>query len=705
MRSPHLTSAKPARSALRLDIEGLRAVAVGMVLIYHAGITQLPGGFVGVDVFFVISGFLITGLLVRESERDGRVSLARFYARRARRLLPAAATVLVFAAAITAWLLPASTVRAFGYDIVGAALSVVNWLFAARSIDYGAQDMGASPVLHYWSLAVEEQFYVVWPLVLLAALWIAKRTRAHLRGAMAVGLVLIAVPSFWWAIQLGIAQDPRGYFVTTTRLWELAIGGLIAVLAPYLARIPVWLGHTLGLAGLAAIVWSGFFLEEAVGWPGVATLAPVLGTGAVIVAGFGPSLASRALSWKPFVWIGGISYSLYLWHWPLLVAARDGLGLTRVRWGVAAVLLAVLLAWITQRLIENPARFSPRLSKDAFTPLAVGAACSLLAVSAGLVVASTARVGAPASASTTSVEGSVPLGASALGTDPASSPAGAPRITYDRIWQDLSAISSDTPSYVSADCVSGPTESQVKPCVIGEEGSSVRLAAIGDSKLGQWYDVLDEVGRINGWEITMYSKSACPFSDAARIRDGVVWEPCVEWNDAMLATLLADPPDAVITSQGSAWGVLPEHYDEDKERDDDGLAGLEQRWETLAEAGIGVVALSDNPRAPNGYDIVTCLADNPDDATACAFPREDALASSASPAQRAAAEAVESATFVDVTDVICPQDMCAPIIGDVVVYRDGAHITNTYALSTAGVTAERLRAGAAALGIPAPGAA
>lgn len=223
----------------RRDIQGLRAVAVVLVLLYHAGVPQLAGGYVGVDVFFVISGFLITGLIVREIERTGRLSLTRFYARRARRLLPATAVVFVAVAALTLVALPAMQWRTVGRDLAASTLYVVNWELAQRSVDYLAADTATSPLQHFWSLAVEEQFYVVWPLLVAMLVWWLRRRSGRVRpGGLTLGLLLIAVPSLVWSVHLTSADPGRAYFVTTTRLWELAVGALLAVNLARVDRVP-----------------------------------------------------------------------------------------------------------------------------------------------------------------------------------------------------------------------------------------------------------------------------------------------------------------------------------------------------------------------------------------------------------------------------------------------------------------------------------
>lgn len=233
---------RDSAAGFRADVEGLRAIAVLTVMWFHAGLGGLTGGFAGVDIFFVISGFLITGQLVREVEASGRISLPRFYARRAKRLFPAAATVLVATAVLTWLALPRVTWRDTGGDLVAAAAYVVNWRLAARSVDYLATDTAHSPVQHFWSLAVEEQYYLLWPVLLTLVAVLIRRWRLPVRPMMAVGLAAITIPSLAWSIHLTSSDPARAYFVTTTRLWELGIGALVAVGAPVCRALPPRVG-------------------------------------------------------------------------------------------------------------------------------------------------------------------------------------------------------------------------------------------------------------------------------------------------------------------------------------------------------------------------------------------------------------------------------------------------------------------------------
>ncbi|WP_256841267.1 acyltransferase family protein [Ornithinimicrobium cryptoxanthini] len=372
----------------RPDIEGLRAVAVLMVLAFHAGLPFAPGGFAGVDVFFVISGFLITGLLVREVERSGRVSLLTFYARRAKRLLPAASLVLV-ATGILSWLfIPRIRWAEIGGDLVASAAYLVNWRLASRSVDYLAEDSVASPVQHYWSLAVEEQFYIFWPLLIVLGAWLVHRHRLRTRPVLGALLVLVVLASLGWSVVATATQPETAYFVTTTRLWELGIGGLVAITAPFWQRVAPGPATGIAWAGLLALASSATLLGPATPWPGSAALLPTLGTAAVIAGGFAARSRGpvRLLGAAPMREIGATSYSLYLWHWPLLVVAAAAWGELSLWQGVAIAALSYVPARLTYALVENPIRSAPVMSRLPTLALGLGAACTVLGVGAGLTL-------------------------------------------------------------------------------------------------------------------------------------------------------------------------------------------------------------------------------------------------------------------------------------------------------------------------------
>ena len=658
-------------SRFRVDIEGLRAVAVGLVLLYHAGVRQMPGGFVGVDVFFVISGFLITGLLVRELETSGRVSLTRFYARRAKRLLPATAAVLVATAVLTWCFLPVTDRSTLAGDIVAAALYVVNWRLASRSVDYLAEGVGPSPVLHFWSLAVEEQFYVVWPLLLVAVAWGVRRRGGDIRARMAVGIAMVAVPSLVWSVHLTSRDSATAFFITTTRLWELAVGAAAAIGAQHWKRLHRGPAIVIGWLGLAAIAASGALFDASARWPGYRALLPTLGTAAVIVAGFsaGGGGAARLLSWRPMVWVGGLSYSLYLWHWPLLVAATAHWGKLGALRGLGVVAISLLPAWLSHRFVENPIRFSRRVGRSSRFALSLGLGFTLTGAAAGLALWC-AVPGHPPSRQP------LALGARALGSNPGATASAAPRDHSDTIVPDPMQAPKDIPKAYAEGCQVGYGADTPVECIAGDPKGAIDIVLAGDSKIMQWYSAFDELGKENGWRIRTRAKSECAFSATVDARAGHPDLSCLHWNEKVLVQLLADPPDLVVTSQRQAQGYEEPTQASSPQTKEAMSAGLAKRWGQLEARGIHVAVLLDNPGpAVNVYE---CVAKNRERLSACAFSRQEGIDRSAAPTQLAAASAIPSVTVVDLTPGICPTEKCEPVIGGVLVYRQGSHLTDTY---------------------------
>ena len=389
--APGRPSSGSARSDLkggfRPDVEGLRAVAVVAVLLYHAGVPFARGGYVGVDVFFVISGYLITGLLVRELEKTGTVSLSRFYSRRAKRLLPLTVVVLAFVVALSWLLFDPVRMDEVSLGVVAAGLYAMNWLLALRATDYFAAGLEASPVQHFWTLAVEEQFYLIWPALLLAAAWYSRRTSWSLRPVLALAFATVAVASLAYSIYSTGQQAGAAYFSTFTRGWELALGGMLALVpTSRLGRQSPWVVGALAWAGLGAIVFSTFQFNDDTLFPGYAALLPTLGTAAIIAAGFATTARgpARLLTLGPVRHVGRISYSWYLWHWPPLVFAAAIWGRLSPLEGVAVLAASYLPAVLTNRLVEKPFLHSETLTRFPRKALALGGACTASSVVLGL---------------------------------------------------------------------------------------------------------------------------------------------------------------------------------------------------------------------------------------------------------------------------------------------------------------------------------
>ncbi len=380
--------APPRDSGFRPDIEGLRAVAILTVLTHHAGM-PLHGGFIGVDIFFVISGFLITGLLVNELWSTGTISWSRFVGRRIRRLLPAAVLVLVATSFVSFFVVPGLRRREIGVDIAASAAYVVNWVFARREVDYLASDARPSPVQHFWSLAVEEQFYVLWPVLLIVLALVVRRPS---RRVVLTALGVLVATSFAWSIWFSDTSPRPAFFTTTTRVWELGLGALLAVALAGRPRpaSPLRGSAALGWAALVTLLAVAALLPEGIDWPGAWALLATVPTAVLLWVGWqgGAGGPVRVLGWRPMVWIGGLSYSIYLWHWPFIVLGEwtaDAVGTTLPGWGKAALAVASIVpAWLSWRFVETPIHHGPWLRERPRALLASGLALSAVGVLAAL---------------------------------------------------------------------------------------------------------------------------------------------------------------------------------------------------------------------------------------------------------------------------------------------------------------------------------
>lgn len=664
------TNAMP-QGGFRPDVEGLRAIAVTMVLLYHVDISWATGGFAGVDVFFVISGFLITGLLAREVERSGTISLVGFYARRAKRLFPAAAIVLLATAGMTVATLPRTRWAEIGGDVFASAAYFINWRLAGRSVDYLAEDSTPSPVQHFWSLAVEEQYYIAWPILLLLALLVARRFLPQ-RAVLWIVTIAIAVPSLAYSVHLTNTESGPAYFITATRMWELAIGAGIALAADSFRRMPASVAASIGWLGLASILSTVFLVSTSTPWPGSAALLPTLGTAAVIASGFNAGRVGpvAVLGTKPMCWIGAISYSLYLWHWPLVLATKAAFGMERLAAPAALTVVAVsiALAWLTLKLVENPIRFSKVFAANPRYALSNGLNFSLIGAVGGLLLVAATTVGDLDRRSAGA--GNEPaLGAAALRDNPGNDPAGAPRDQVNWFVPDATQAVRDVPDAYRDGCQLSVNESEPKPCIYGKPDAPLTVAVVGDSKVIQWLPALEILAEKHDWRLIVHGKSSCGFHSRMLSIDGKPYSTCYEWNRKVLDRLKGpDKADFLITSHGRG-GKRPNESE---------TTALLDWWVPLSETGTRVIAIANNPNPP--FNVYECVAQNPGKLTTCAFPRQEA---SGTPSLRVAASRLPTASFVDLNDAICPTRQCAPIIGNVLIYRQGSHLTRTYVESLA----------------------
>ncbi|WP_374929179.1 acyltransferase family protein [Kytococcus sedentarius] len=660
----------------RPDVEGLRAIAVLSVLAYHAGLPVVTGGFAGVDVFFVLSGFLISGQLLKEVERSGTVDLPAFYGRRFKRLLPAASMVLVFTA-IGAWLLlPSTRLREVFGDIAASALWLINWRLADRSTDYLAEDSLPSPVQHYWSMAVEEQFYVIWPVVLLGVAWVAARNTHPVRRIAAVGLLLIGLPSLLWSVAHTTASPEAAYFLTTTRLWELVLGGLVACGAALWPRIRLPWATSLLMLGVAMVVASFVVFDASTPWPGSAALLPTVGTACALVGGYrarGPVMAW--LSSRPMVWVGGLSYSLYLCHWPSVVFAEQGVfdGEAPAWVPVVAVALSFPLAWAGQRLIENPVRFAPSMRRTGTALAAGGLQVITVAAACALVVTSL-----PAPTPVNLAEEGY-WGAEQLLPDPGDATVATVRPVVRegtfpanpaRVVPAPEAATADSPAGHALGCHVAEESAEPVECRFGDLEGTTTVVLAGDSKALQWQPAIDAWARERGYLVISHTKSSCTWAAVLLPHRGG-YPNCLEWGQKVRDRLQEIDPDVLLVSGASRAGLTAA---DDPEAEVATLAqGYRQYWTELTDRGTRIVALLDTPTPPQL--VYECVAEHRQDVSACDFPAEEAKGS---PPLRQAVEQVPGARLVDLNDFLCPEGTCRAVMGEVLTYRQGAHVTVTW---------------------------
>ncbi len=666
------------------------------VVLFHFYVPGVGGGFIGVDVFFVISGFLITGLLWREVSADGTVRLRRFYGARARRLLPASATVgVVIAITWTVLSSPLAARRIIG-DGIASALYVGNYRFALQGIDYFTVS-SPSPFQHYWSLGVEEQFYLVWPPLIIGTAWLIRRVRRR-TGArpgsspvpFLVVLVLVASVSFAASLVATRLLPPMAFFSLPTRAWELAVGGVVALTTNQWSRLSRLPAALAGWAGLAVILLACALLSGATPFPGTAALLPVLGTALVIGAGCSTPArgVGRLLALRPMQAVGRVSYAWYLWHWPvaLLATPMGPLG------SLAGILISFALAALTLRLIENPLRFAAPVRRSAARSLALGGAVTAVAVSVCLAL----LVVVP-----------VPVGhgppAQALVVTAAPPPTGTSVVPYDAAVQnaftqveaavsasaDLRAVPSnlDPPLARVADelksgyggCVRGVWEVDQPECATGDTASTTTLALVGDSHAAMWGPAFQQVAEQRHWRMENMNKGGCPVLDLPVFNPIVHREytECVQWRDRIIARLQSEHPRLVVLS-------IRRYYPNQR------FAAYDPAWiDSLTRLvrqlrGTGAQVLVLGPIPIPQVSVPDCLSAHLDDATACSPQRSTAVNDPGIAAETAATEA-GGGRYANLTPLFCTAARCPVIVGNTLVYIDASHISVEYARALAPV--------------------
>lgn len=681
----------------RPDIEGLRAVAVLAVVLYHAGVPGLHGGFVGVDVFFVVSGFLITGLLVGEAARTGTVGLTSFYAARARRLLPAAALVLIATSVAATVLLPPLQARNVLGDTIAGALYLGNYRFAIEGTDYLAADTPPSPLQHYWSLGVEEQFYLLWPaLILGTAWWLRHRSAGSRRGTAStlpylVVLAVVAGGSLALSVLWTRTLPAWAFFSLPTRAWELAIGGLVALTAAQWRRLPPVCAAIVGWGGLVLVLATCHQIGPATPYPGTAALLPVLGTALVIGAGCAtPDLGVGRLLSKPGLRaLGRVSYSWYLWHWPALLLAPALIGAELGLGGrLAMVLISLGLAILTLHLVENPARFAAALRSSAWRSLAVGATATGVAVCARLALLAVRPVpagsGAPVPAAAIVDPPSLRAPTPSEQLREAVAQSVRPHAVPSNLTPRLDAITK--PEVFVNGCVLSWEDVAQPECVSGVPDSTLKVSLIGDSHAAMWQPALEPVAQQQGWRLETLAKVTCPLMKLPIVSPylGREFSECKQWRAAVLERIERERPGLIVLDMvrryGADFGFVS--YDQPW------LDGLTRLVAQLRGTGARVLVLGPVPD-PHG-PVPTCVSAHIDDALACAPQRSTAMNDNGIAAEAAAVRA-GGGQYADLGEYFCADQRCPVIVGNTLAFRDDNHITTEYAQLMSPVIGELTR--------------
>jgi len=681
-------------SAARFDIESLRAFAVVAVMLFHAGISPFKSGFIGVDIFFVISGYLIIGGLMREYSRTRRIDVFGFWSRRVRRLLPASALVLSCVAVAAVFVSPRLSLADVRLDIISASLYAANIRFGITSIDYWAPAY-ISPVLHFWSLGVEEQFYIATPLLLLISHLILKRVKdRNLDNAFRLMLSVLLIWSFSSCVQSSLVTNSWAYFGTFGRVWEFALGGIAATLVlkksarvtfVHAARILLW----------PLLLWSTLYISVSSGYPGWSTAIPVIATSLLLILGSRSTEDSNIPKWRTLViprtieHIGGLSYSAYLWHWPILWLLAWHWNVTDVSpsnltWQEASLgfVVTFIFAYATKRLVEDPVRFATSLRNSTRRSLSLGAATTAVSIAvvlaSGLLPAnaSSVRPGSIAAHPVVWTDTAPPWLASAISEF-------APASTFDQ------SLASSQPAMTTVINDSQPTrwnncnaklaaDEPSKRCTFGDRMSKQVIVAFGDSHMDQYFGALDSAAKSLGYRFLPRTRSGCPAADIGvwLEKQSQPYPQCDAFRKRVLAEIVDLHPAIVIVSNRIHYTMIDPATglptSENARATQLWTDGYLKTLRALVAAGSKVIVVRDTPIW--GFDVPECLATY--SVASCIQPTGSLVSSPAYDLD--IANKLQHTFGIDLTKAICAIDFCHAVRANMIVFRDVQHLTKTY---------------------------
>lgn len=657
----------------RNDLQGLRAIAVIAVLLFHIWPDHFKGGFIGVDVFFVISGFLITSLLVAEIEKTGHLDLGNFWSRRLRRLLPAATLVLLVSLWASLKWLPETEWLNTAKQVFASGLYFQNWMLVAQSVDYMAREASATVAQHYWSLSIEEQFYFAWPLIVFLCASISRKSGRAIRPTAATFSIILLLISLVFSVFV-LRNTPQGYFTTTTRLWELALGATLAILWPYL-NLATALRIGLSWVGFTMVIASVFVVKQGGDFPGYIALLPTMGAVFLILGNEARGAAATLLGMQPLRFIGDISYAIYLWHWPLIVVAKHIPQLMKVpAWQVntGIIVATLVLSVLTKFLIEDPFRSGFlaffKSNRRRFVQGSLATALVLIFAGSGItafvwVKEDKAWNELKAKEKATIHPKSEYPGAAAMDpVSPAPVPTGMPIIPNPVIAEhDMDGK--------HAHCMGLTGSMQIRQCEFGVRNGPKTIVLAGDSHAMQFGTAIEKVAKLHGWRFVMFVKPACPFGDFSVYDEGYERGECWHFRKEVLRRVLEIKPDLLLVGSARA-GLFGQISSSEKQ-----ISGFKTYLQKYIDGGIRMALIRDNPSlrisAPG------CVLAYGKDHNLCNSQRKlvidtlkDYLVN--------VSEMLPEASLVDMTHLYCNKDICPAVIGNILVYRDSHHITDAY---------------------------
>ncbi|WP_067597908.1 acyltransferase family protein [Nocardiopsis listeri] len=662
--------AAPARPRHRADIEGLRAVAAVLIAVYHIWFGTVSGG---VDVFLLLTGFLITGSLVRAMERDGRIAFGAFWTKLVKRLFPAGAVVLGAVLVMTYLFFPRSQWMTVIDDVRAAVLYYGNWHLAAGSVDYMADNSAASAAQHFWSLAVQGQFYLLWPVLITLAGLVAVRLGVRVRRVAFAAVGIVFVVSLAYSLWITAVEPVWAYFDTGARLWELALGGMLALVV-HRVDLPGTLRMIAGWLGLAGLVSCGLVIGDSLPYPGFASLWPTVAALLVILAGAGEAAngrfsANRLLGVRPLTWLGGHAYTLFLWHWPVLIVYLE---LTeRVRpsltGGLMVLASSFAAALFTTRVIEGSVNRVTKRHRAPSWSLAAGVIFIVPVLAAGSLWAHSIDQDRRLRLELSSNPLAYPGAAVHLNPELA---AGLPDLP---IHPDTTTVARETIDQTRS-CNAVVEDTEVVSCEFGDPGSDYTIAMVGSSHVRHWFQAMRTLADQHGWRLVTMTKNACQFSSEEQVYRGEVYTECTAWNADVMLELAELTPDAVFTLASLT----------DRKEDEHVPTGFVDRWRLLDGMGVDVIAIRDTPRFD--FPVPECIDRNGRDE--CSSPKAESMAEV--PPFKDLPNVPHNTRFLDLTDSLCEDGVCHGVIGNQLVYYDTDHLSYAFSRSLAVVMEPQL---------------